>query len=316
MNFLLQYYTLSNETLPRKLVLGLEKKDLDIVEDAFENIFDNQIEVKKPHGKTKKLFELTQTHVREHQRFRQTNQDSVWIGLEKLKDLLKLKETPRILECYDVAIWQGKSPTASQIVFHEGKPDKTNYRYYHLQERPEGNNDFEMMKEVLRRRIPKGKLPDVFIVDGGKGQVNSFCEVLKDFDLDIPVVGIAKERSSKGQNFKDVEVARSEERLIIPNRLNPYILRRCPSLMRIAVSMRDEAHRFSRKLHHKKEHSRVMDSWFADIEGVGKVTLLKIQRNLDLPINELRELSVNQLKEKLDISEDIAFKIKEKLSQK
>lgn len=312
--FLFQYYSNTKEKLPGRIYLDEKKADLTMIEEAFSEALEESIEVQKPIGKMKQLYDLTFEHAREHQRFRVKNLDGPWVGLGKLKELLKLRETPKLLECYDVAIWQGKSPTASQIVFRDGKPDKTQYRYYHLEERPEGNNDFAMMKEVLCRRLKKGKLPDVFIVDGGKGQVSSFQAVLKDFKLDIPVVGIAKVKTSKKDTFKDKEVTSSQERLIIPNRMNPYILKKTPSLMRIIVQMRDEAHRFSRKLHHKKEKNRIFNSWFSDIDGIGEQTLKMIHENLDLTLKELAELSVIELSHALNVKEGIAEKIHEKLS--
>ena len=314
MSFILQYYMNSHESLPKKVILDLKKSDIALVEQGLCETLKNKISVSLPTKTFKNIHELTKGHAKESQRFRLKNQQSVYVGLEKLAELLKLKETPRLLECYDVAIWQGDSPTASQIVFHEGKPDKKYYRHYHLEKRPEDNNDFEMMKEVLRRRIPKGRLPDVFIVDGGKGQVSSFMEVLKDFEIDIPVVGIAKQRSGKGQSFKDVNVTSSEERLIIPNRLNPYILKKCPSLLRIVVQMRDEAHRFSRKLHHKGERDRIFNSWFSDIEGIGVVTLEKIQKRLDVSIEDFKSFTVEEIGRKFDIKISLAEKIKKKLS--
>ncbi len=314
MSFLYQYYTTTKELSPDEIVIGINDENISLLSDALSKVLEIKIKISSPGKKFASIFALTSEHAKEHQRFRNKNEDSPWVGLNKLRELLGLKETPKLLECYDVAIWQGSSPTASQIVFDEGIPDKKHYRYYSLEEREEGNNDFEMMKEVLSRRLKKGKLPDVFIVDGGKGQVNSFLEVLKDFSLDIPVVGIAKERSGKHQSFRDTSVTRSEERLIIPNRLNPYILKRCPSLMRIVVSMRDEAHRFSRKLHHKKEKDRIFSSWFDDIEGVGPKTLEKIQSRLDVNLDELKKLSIDDLMKKFEINESIAQKIKKKLS--
>ncbi|WP_412470352.1 excinuclease ABC subunit UvrC [Oceanospirillum sp. RT-1-3] len=311
--FLFQYYSNTKEKLPSRIYIDEKKADLSMISEAFNEVLDQEVEVQKPIGKMKTLYELTLDHAREHQRFRVKNLDGPWIGLNKLKELLNLKETPKILECFDVAIWQGKSPTASQIVFRDGKPDKTQYRYYHLEERPEGNNDFAMMREVLARRLKKGKLPDVFIVDGGKGQVSSFLAVLEDFELDIPVVGIAKIKTSKQDSFRDKEVSSSDERLIIPNRINPYILKKTPSLMRIVVQMRDEAHRFSRKLHHKKERDRIFSSWFDDIEGVGEKTLKTIHENMDLNLKELSQLSVIEISHKLDIKEGLAERIHAKL---
>ncbi|MEH0861989.1 MULTISPECIES: excinuclease ABC subunit UvrC [Halobacteriovorax] len=311
--FLFQYYSNTKEKLPSRIYIDEKKNDLAMISEAFKEVVDEEIEVQKPIGKMKSLYELTYDHAKEHQRFRVKNMDGPWIGLNKLKELLKLKETPKILECFDVAIWQGKSPTASQIVFRDGKPDKTQYRYYHLEERPEGNNDFAMMREVLARRLKKGKLPDVFIVDGGKGQVSSFLAVLEDFELDIPVVGIAKIKTSKSETFKDKEVSSSDERLIIPNRINPYILKKTPSLMRIVVQMRDEAHRFSRKLHHKKEKDRIFTSWFDDIEGIGEKTLKTIHENMDLTLKELAQLSLIEISHKLNVKESIAERIQLKL---
>jgi excinuclease ABC subunit C len=217
------------------------------------------IRVRNPQKKYEALLGLTRDHAFESQRMRTLQEDSSYIGLNKLKELLNLRERPIVLECYDIAIFQGTSPTASQIVFHDGKPDKKNYRHYHLQERPEGNNDFAMMKEVIERRLDNGNLPDVFIVDGGMGQVNIFKEALKEFKIEIPVVGIAKSKTIRSKlGFKQEEIKKSEERLIIPGRTNPYMLNNNRSLFKIIVQMRDEAHRFSRRLHHKTELKRII----------------------------------------------------------
>ena len=202
-------------------------------------------------------MDLTRKHAEESQRVRSENQESVYIGLNRLKELLKLNQRPKTIECFDIAIWQGKSPTASQVVFYEGMADKKSYRYYHLEERPEGNNDFAMMKEVFLRRLKYKNFPDVFLVDGGRAQVNTVIEILRELEVDVPVVGIAKARDLDSGNLHVKDIRKTEERLIIPGRANPYILNKCQSLFRIMVQMRDEAHRFSRKLHHKAEEDRL-----------------------------------------------------------
>ena len=311
--FLFQYYLKTSESIPDELVIDEEQVNHSIVKKAFSSAFEKNLNVSKGRGATRKLLDLTKDHVKENQRFREANKDSVWVGLNKLKELLGLKEAPRLLECYDVAIWQGSSPTASQIVFHEGKPDKKQYRHYKLKELPEGNNDFAMMREVLSRRLKKGNLPDVFIVDGGKAQVNIFIEVLKDFEMDIPVAGIAKERTNKDQTFRDKDIKSSDERLIIPGRVNPYILKKCPSLLRTLVNMRDEAHRFSRRLHHKNEKKRVLGNWLDDVQGVGPKTKKKIREQLDLPMSELKRLSEQELADKFDLSLKVASSIRKAL---
>lgn len=258
MNFLFQYYANTFDSEPDLIITHFSDEQNQIFEEAIKSI-PLKSKVKDAKASFTKLLELTRDHAFESQRVRMLHEDSVYVGLNKLKDLLGLKERPVVLECYDIAIFQGSSPTAAQIVFHDGKPDKKNYRNYHLEERPEGNNDFAMMKELITRRSDNGNLPDVFIVDGGIGQVNIFKEALKEFKIDIPVVGIAKQKTLRSKDgFKQVDIKKSEERLIIPGRANPYFLNQNRSLFKIIVQMRDEAHRFSRKLHHKEEKKRII----------------------------------------------------------
>ncbi len=259
LNYLFQYYSTTYDSLPQLIITQLSDEGNTMLEAGIETL-DKNIRVRPPHKKYESFLNLTRDHAFEQQRVRLLHEDSVYVGLNKLKDLLSLKERPVVLECYDVAIFQGSSPTASQIVFHDGKPDKKNYRYYHLDERPEGNNDFAMMRELIIRRSDNGSLPDVFIVDGGMGQVNIFKEALKELNIPIPVVGIAKSKNVRTKDgFKSEDIKKSEERLIIPGRSNPYFLNQNRSLFKIIVQMRDEAHRFSRKLHHKEETKRVFN---------------------------------------------------------
>ncbi len=318
-SFILQYYTNTEDDLPKVIRSNLSLKVRKSLEETINYYFFQTSEGKKRielqgtlikeiafktiAKKYQSLYDLVEENAKEQQRVRLNNKDSEFIGLNKLKDLLGLKERPIVLECYDVAIFSGKSPTASQIVYVNGKPKKESYRYYHLKELPEGNNDYAMLREVLKRRIKNGKLPDIFIVDGGKGQVGTFSAVLKDQGLEIPVVGIAKSKTKKD--------LKTEERLIIPNRANPYILKKNRSLLKLITSMRDEAHRFSRKLHHKKEKSRLFSSWLDHIEGVGPATKQKILKAFKNPMEEILDMGVEELKSKLSISELIAKRIKD-----
>lgn len=259
LNYLFQYYANTYDSLPQLIITQMTEESNTLLQAGIETL-DKNIRVRAPQKKYESFLNLTRDHAFEQQRVRLLHEDSVYVGLNKLKDLLGLKERPVVLECYDVAIFQGSSPTASQIVFHDGKPDKKNYRYYHMEERPEGNNDFAMMRELIIRRSDNGSLPDVFIVDGGLGQVNIFKEALKELNIPIPVVGIAKSKNIRTkEGFRSEDIKKSEERLIIPGRSNPFFLNQNRSLFKIIVQMRDEAHRFSRKLHHKEETKRVFN---------------------------------------------------------
>lgn len=296
LRFLLQYYNKSHDTIPKLIASSIEHVQESDLDEVLSKITKKKVKVSGIQKRFQGIYDLAYAQAGEYQKVRFQNKDSVYVGLNKLKELLSMRERPVVLECYDIAIWQGKSPTASQIVFHDGKAEKKKYRYYHLEELPEGNNDFEMMRQVFRRRIKHGNLPDVFVIDGGKAQVNAVVEVLKEFEVDVPTVGIAKARSEKG----------TEERLIIPGRSNPYHLQKNRSLMTIIVNMRDEAHRFSRKLHHKSEKGRIFQSDLDQIEGIGPKTREKILSRLDRKIEEFAEDSVEDIVNRFEINEKLA----------
>jgi len=290
---IMQYYSDSDDITPDIVVMDFSEDEVKDIKVALQTIGNVDV---LPHSSKKfsPILQMCRKHAEESQRVRIASADSVYVGLNKLKDLLNLKERPKNLECYDVAIWQGKSPTASQVVFEEGKPNKKKYRYYHLEERPEGNNDFAMMREVISRRLDNGDLPDIFVVDGGVAQVNTVCAVLRELNVDLPVVGIAKSREVSA-SFQSKEIEKTEERLIIPGRSNPYILSKCPSLFKIIVSMRDEAHRFSRKLHHKAESKRVLSTWLDEVKGLGDESKKKILSHLSMSRDELKNYTVTEL---------------------
>jgi excinuclease ABC subunit C len=170
-----------------------------------------------------------------------------WEAMGELQKMLKMEELPRVIECYDIAVLQGKSPTGSQVVFKNGFADKKSYRYYHLEERPEGNNDFAMMEELLKRRLDNGHLPDVIVLDGGKGQLGRILKLLatKKETYSFKLIALAKDKDNKG------------ERVFIPGRSEGILLKEGTPVFRMLTTLRDEAHRFCRKLHHKAEKKRV-----------------------------------------------------------
>ncbi len=313
LNFCFQYYGDTLEDLPAKLLLDISEENFIVLSDAFAQFFDKKISVIKPQKRWNKLLDLNKEQAYQSQRLRKLNKDHHFNALVKLKELLHLKELPKHLECYDVAVWQGRSPTASQIVFRDGAPDKSSYRHYHLEERPEGNNDFAMMKEVIERRLKKGKLPDVLILDGGKGQVGIVGRLLEDHGISLPIVGIAKAKTKS--DFRHSKINATSERLVIPGRKNDYELNQSMSLFRLITLMRDEAHRFSRRLHHKKEKQQHFSSVLDGIEGIGPKTKEKIMSRLDKGWKEYTLMTVEELKKTFEIDEQKAHGLKEKLSK-
>ncbi|MBF0312350.1 MAG: excinuclease ABC subunit UvrC [Oligoflexia bacterium] len=228
-------------------------------------------------------------------------------GLLSLQRILNLQKVPERIECYDIAIWQGKSPTASQVVFIHGTPAKELYRYFHLKERPEGNNDFLMLEEVLTRRLHNikscGEHPDLIVVDGGRGQLSVMRRVVLRLKLAIPVTAIAKAKSKA-----------KYDALYVPDRKNPYSLAKDRSLSVLLASMRDEAHRFSRQLHHKSEERRQFHSLFDGISGIGARTKEKILRQFRGEYRDLQKYSAEELAKEWEITLAAATQILERVA--
>jgi len=304
--FALQYYAETHDSLPVVIVTDLSASAMKLFQTGVSKICNTAIEVFPPEVAYGELFRLASEHAREGQRIRIVNEDSPFLGLGFLQNLLQLKERPRRLECFDIAIWQGESPTAGIVVFEEGQPFKKDYRFYHLTSRPEGNNDFAFLREAFSKRLEKGHYPDVFVVDGGKGQLSQFIALLDEHKLAVPVIALAKECGGK------VGV---EERIFIPGRANPLPLLKSRALMKILVAMRDEAHRFSRKLHHHAFHKERLGGWLDDIAGIGPKAKQKIIQKLEMGIADLQKLSALELHDLFDLDHGQAQNLHDRLQK-
>lgn len=284
-----EHYQQENQALPANMVVDLESEQQELLKNSLETRV-----ISSTNRNYQKLLSSVKEHAKQTQILRIESQASELRALSQLTQILDLKERAKILECFDVAIWQGKSPTAALIHFHEGKPDKTKYRYYHLKELPEGNNDFAMMEELFQRRIKRLNFPDVFVVDGGKGQVSVVKKILDENKIDIPVVGIAKSRVLTDVVKFSKDIDRSEERLVIHGRKDAINLKKTPELYRLLTSMRDEAHRFSRKLHHKAEKKRIFHSWVDEVKGINDEARAMLLREFP-SINDIDETKLAEL---------------------
>lgn len=187
-------------------------------------------------------------------------------GLLGLQNMLGLLIKPKKIECIDISIMQGSEPFGSLVVFIDGKPDKSKYRLFKIKT-VEGMDDFSMIKEVVSRRIKKGlkdsDLPDLLLIDGGKGQLNAALKALEEENIIINnqgffVSSIAKARTLK--NNDDITIKHSDERLFIPGQDHPLILKH-HSLERYLVErIRDEAHRFAITAHRRSQKNRSLKS--------------------------------------------------------
>ena len=180
--------------------------------------------------------------------------------MEDMRRELHLEREPRHIECFDNSNLQGTNPVASCVVFRDGKPSRKEYRHFNIKT-VEGPDDFASMREIVRRRYSRlleegAELPDLIIVDGGKGQLSSAYSVLKELGIEhrVPIVGLAK---------------RLEE-VFYPNDPEPYYLSRLGEPLKVVCHIRDEAHRFGITFHRKKRSLNFLNSEISEIKGVGQ----------------------------------------------
>lgn len=216
--------------------------------------------------------------------------------LEAIKDLLDLTTIPRIIEGFDISNIEGKDATGSMVYFLEGKPYKKKYRHYNIRSKSTPD-DVGMIKEVVFRRYSKilereGTLPDLILIDGGKGQLNAATKILKELGIEIPVISLAK---------------RLEE-IFIPNKEESIILPDDSSVLKLFQQIRDEAHRFAVRLHKTRRKKRYSGSILEDIKGIGPATRNKLLKNFG-SLEGIKEAS------KEELSKFITLKLAEKIKQ-
>ncbi|HUP58723.1 MAG TPA: excinuclease ABC subunit UvrC, partial [Bdellovibrionota bacterium] len=180
-------------------------------------------------------------------------------ALEEIQDKLHLTRLPHRIECYDISNTQGGESVASRVVFIDGAPDKNLYRRYKIKT-VEGSNDFASMREVLGRRFSNDEsLPELVVVDGGKGQLSQAVAILEELNVQgVDVVGLAKARTER--DFQSTEVKSSHERIFIPGRKNPVPLLPHTDAYKLLVHVRDEAHRFALSYHRLLRSKRTFSS--------------------------------------------------------
>jgi excinuclease ABC subunit C len=194
--------------------------------------------------------------------------------LGDLQIQLRLKQYPWRIECFDISMIHGAHAVGSQVTFINGEPDKSLYRHYRIRtiDPASGGDDFGMMLEVLKRRFARGKeeaaLPDLIVVDGGRGQLSMALAAMAEVGVAaVDVVGLAKMRVQAAPRSPAIE--RSEERIFLPGQSNPVILKRNSNALFLLQRVRDEAHRFAITHHRKLRSRQTLYSALDRIPGIG-----------------------------------------------
>ena len=260
--------------------------------EPSEKIFEEDKYVHVPlRGDKLSLLELSQKNAAEF-KFQNLKQDALKnpehksVSVEMLKKDLHLQNSPVHIECFDNSNIKGTNPVASCVVFKNGRPSKKDYRKFNIKS-VVGANDFASMYEVVFRRYSRildedGELPQLIVVDGGKGQLDFAYKALTDLNLNkkIPIIGIAK---------------RLEE-LIVPGDPTPLFLDKNSPGLKLIMQLRDEAHRFGITFHRLKRSKGQINSELRDIKGIGEETEKKLLQRYK-SVARLREISAEELTE-------------------
>jgi excinuclease ABC subunit C len=238
-------------------------------------------------------------------------------ALAELQEYLKLPGPPNRIECYDISNTQGTAITASMVVFEQGVPQKAHYRRFNIRS-VKGPDDFASMEEALRRRFKRwqavresnektGKkpdrsfatLPDLLIVDGGKGQLSRAVKILEEYNLmeKVPVVGLAKR----------------EEEIFVPGKMRSILLPRKSEGLYLVQRVRDEAHRFAITAHRKRRSKLGMASQLDAIPGIGP-TRRKALLSFFGSIDAIRQATIEELSSAPKMTSNLAESVKAHLS--
>jgi excinuclease ABC subunit C len=212
---------------------------------------------------------------------KKSKQREVLITLQKD---LQLQNLPVIIECFDNSNFQGTTPVASMVRFADAKPDKKGYRHFNIKT-VEGSDDFASMKEIVFRRYKRileegEKLPDLIVVDGGKGQLSSACEALKELNIygQVPVIGIAKKL----------------EEIYYPEDPFPLHINKKSAGLLLLQQIRDEAHRFAITFHRQKRSKGQLKTEIQGLEGIGEKTAMKLLKHFK-SVKKIKEASLEEI---------------------
>ena len=258
--FLKQYYNQAT-FIPREILLPMEILEQELLEEWLEKQKNAKVILAVPKRGTKRdIVEMAIGNAKkaledESARIKQTEAQTIGAVLD-LGKYLGLSRPPYRMECFDISHIQGSETVASMVVFEGGAPKKSDYRRFKIRSAEGKPDDFKSMREVTERRYGKAdaEMPDLIIIDGGKGQLSSACEIIRGAGhITVPVVGLAK-------RFE--EVYREGES-------DPVILPRSSQALYLIQRIRDEAHRFAITYHRKLRNKRNLVSILDNVEGIG-----------------------------------------------
>ncbi|HSD64703.1 MAG TPA: excinuclease ABC subunit UvrC [Ignavibacteriaceae bacterium] len=283
-----KFYFSEYVEIPREIVLEVIPPDKEILEEWLSNKVEGKVRIIVPQRGTlrslvKMCKENASLQLKEIQLQKMKNQGQIPYSVSALQRDLRLSLLPRKIECFDISNLQGSDSVASMVVFEDGKPKKSQYRKFIIKS-VDGPDDFASMREVIERRYSKLKqenspLPDLIMVDGGKGQLSSAVEILDKLGfIKYNIIGLAK---------------RLEE-VFFPGNSEPESIPKTSSGLKLLQQVRDEAHRFAITFHRGRRSKRTIKTELTEIHGIGPSTAQILLKELG-SLNAVKNASFEQL---------------------
>ncbi|HNH48243.1 MAG TPA: excinuclease ABC subunit UvrC, partial [Myxococcota bacterium] len=229
----------------------------------------SKVELRIPQrGEKVRVLQIAEESAKAHFLLNNSEEERITRALEGIAEIVGLSAPPTRMECYDNSNLLGEDPVASQVVFIDGKPDRSEYRRYKVKT-VVGADDYATMREILGRRMKRalaeGDFPDLLVVDGGRGQLSAAEDVLAELGLtDQPVIGISKPRTERRRGEWD-----AVDKLILRHQPEPVVLRHDHPSLRMLQHIRDEAHREAVGFHRKQRSKSKLHSALDDVPGIG-----------------------------------------------
>jgi excinuclease ABC subunit C len=310
-SFVNQYYGDDN-LLPPVVLLPSEPGACAALEELLTERRGDRVRLMVPQrGDRAELVRLAVGNAQRSLAERKRTSEETEEVLRRLQERLLLRNLPRRMECFDVSHHQGRALVASQVVAVDGEPDRGGYRRYRLKT-VVGNDDFASMREVLGRRLKRGAeegdLPDLILIDGGKGQLSAVATVLKDLAIDgVDVVSLAKIRDLVVGD-RDAASARSPERVFLVGRKDPVVLPQTSPELFVLTRLRDEAHRFAITFQRSVSRRQGLVSALDAVPGVGPVRRSALLRHFG-SLKEVRAASIEALAEVPGLGPSVAERL-------
>ena len=306
LEFLSQFY--ENKIPPKEIIVSHEPKDKSLLIEALSLLSNHQIRIHSPKkGIKKKLVNISMTNAKTSLNRKISDNEKIFNNLAELKKIFNLNKDIYRIEIYDNSHIQGKFAVGAMVVFNKDGFDKSSYRKYNLtiNENISGGNDFGMMQEVFSRRFKNfdnaknnNPLPDLILVDGGRGHLNTVSEILTNFKLDkikICAVSKGKERNAGEEKFHLLGQ-------------KSFTLEKNSSIMFFLQKLRDEAHRFAITSHRIRRKQSISYNPINEIDGIGKVRKMALLKYFG-SAREVSRASIEDLKKVNGISNNAARKI-------